>query len=315
MTGAVDGMSRLLFHGLLLPLAYLPLWLHYRLSDLLAPLLYHVVRYRRRVVEQNLRRAYPQATPVERRRLAHRYYRHMSDLIVEGVYNLRVKPRRLLALYRVVNPELVARYYDAGQSVMLLSAHYNNWEYMVSSLDLQLKHHGVGVGKPLSDADFGRLLNDRRTRLGTEVVDQTNVRDVMEYYHRVHLPVAYMMLGDQSPSNPHKSYWTHLFGTETDFLFGTEYFARKYHFPVLFYAVRKVRRGRYEVRFEPLVDDVASVAPGEVTERYVRRLETLIAEAPQYWLWSHNRWKHTRPDDMPLRTVLPAKSQKGGRQA
>ena len=103
-----------------------------------------------------------------------------------------------------------------------------------------------------------------------------------------------MMLSDQSPSNPHKSYWTQFLGRDTAFLYGAEYFARKYNYPVLYYSVRKVKRGYYEVTFSPLCEKPEEVPQYSIVENYVRRLEQEIQAAPQYWLWSHRRWKLTR---------------------
>lgn len=299
-------MDYLLFYVVLMPLSWLPLWLLYRAADLLAPFMYHVLRYRRKVVDTNLQRSLPNLTEHQRRQVAHQYYRHMADLLVEALYNLRATPTQILKHYHIVNREVVDQFYEQGQSVILMSAHYNNWEYMVSSLGFQLHHHGVGVGKPLTDKTFGRLLNAKRTRYGTEVVDQYNVRQTTAYYDRYQVPTAYMMLGDQSPSNPHKSYWTMFLHQETPFLYGSEYFARKYNYPVLFYTVRKTRRGYYDIAFEPLALSPKSLPAGEITERYAVRLQQLIEQVPQYWLWSHRRWKKTRPADMPLRTTLPS---------
>ncbi|MBQ9474464.1 MAG: lysophospholipid acyltransferase family protein [Bacteroidales bacterium] len=284
-------MGRWLLKYLLLPLAWLPLGVHYAASTLSAPLIHRVLRYRLKIVRGNLQRSFPDKNVAELRHIEHLYYRHLADLLFEGIYNLRATPPLLLKHYRLVNRQIVDKYYEQGRSVVLMSSHYNNWEYMVSSLNFQLRHHGVGVGKPLSDKGFGYELNRRRTRYGTEVVDQTNVRDVMSYYHQHGIPVAYMMLSDQSPSNPHRSYWTTFLHQDTAFLYGSEHFARKYDMPVIYYEVQKVRRGHYEVRFSLITDKPNSQPEGSITETYTKKLEQLITSAPQYWLWSHRRWK------------------------
>lgn len=284
-------LSRVLFRCLLMPLAYLPLCVHYAFSSLAAPVLHRVLRYRLDVVRRNLQAAFPDKSDKERRQIERRYYRHLADLLVEGIYNLRATPRQLLNHYRLCNREVVNRYYEEGQSVILMSSHYNNWEYMVSSLNFQLRHHGVGVGKPISDKGFGYELNKRRTRYGTEVVDQTNVRQVMAWYKEHHVPVAYMMLSDQSPSNPMKSFWTQFLNQDTAFLYGSEHFARKYHYPVIYYEVRKERRGHYAVYFHELCADPDELPEGGITYNYVNKLEHLIKDKPEYWLWSHRRWK------------------------
>jgi len=281
-------------YNLLLPVAYLPLWLHYCFASLLWPVVYYVARYRVGVVRDNLRRCFPDMREGDRRRLERQYYRHLADLLVEGIYNLRAPLLKVKKHYLFENAEILEPYYNEGRSVVLMSAHYNNWEYMITSLDSRISHHGIGVGKPLDNKKFGQFITARRARYGTEIVDQTDVRQVMQYYDRWQVPVAYMMLSDQSPSNPHRSLWTEFLGRDTAFLFGAEHFARKYDMPVFLYDVKKERRGRYSVHFELMTDKPLEMAEGEITRTYARHLEALIRKEPQYWLWSHRRWKLTR---------------------
>lgn len=269
------------------------------LSDILYAIVYYLVGYRRRVTRENLAHAYPEKSDRERRRIERAYYRHISDLLVEAVHNLYASPKAILRRYRFVNRELVNKYYEQGRSVVLLSSHYNNWEYMITSLNFQILHHAVGVGKPLQDRG-ARYITRRRGRYGTEIVDQTDVRQTMEFYHRHQVPVAYMMLADQSPSDVHKSFWTTFMHQETPFIYGPEYFARKYDMPVIYYDVRKVRRGHYEVQFSLLCENPTEVPQYTIVSRYIDSLGRTIAAKPEYWLWSHRRWKRHRPADVPL---------------
>lgn len=280
-------------YRLLLPLAYLPLWVHYFFSSLLWRVVYHIVRYRRKVVKENLLRCFPEKTEAERRDIERAYYRHLCDLLVEGIYNMGASLDKIKKHYLFENAEILKPYYDQNRSVILASAHYNNWEYMITSLNSRINHHAVGVGKPLDNRGIGRFITGRRSRYGTEIVDQTDVRRVMDYFHLYNVPVAYMMLSDQSPSNPHRSFWTEFLGQDTPFLFGAEHFAKKYNMPVILYDVAKVHRGHYRVHFELMTDEPNSLPDGEITRRYVQHLETQIRRQPQYWLWSHRRWKLT----------------------
>ena len=255
------------------------------------------MRYRRKVTRTNLRNSFPDRSDAELLRLEKDYYRHISDLLVEGLHNLYASPQGILKRYHFVNRELVNAYYEQGQSVILMSSHYNNWEYMITSLNYQIRLLAIGVGKPLNDKSVASYITRRRARFGA---DQTTVRQTMAYYQQHHVPCAYMMLSDQSPSNEHKSYWTRFLNQETPFLYGAEYFARKYNLPVLYYDVTKVSRGHYEVRFTPLCEHPDEVPQYYITARYVQFLTDTINRAPQYWLWSPRRWKRTRPSDMPL---------------
>lgn len=266
----------------------------YILSDILYLLVYYVVRYRRRVTRSNLDACFGDRPVGERRRTERRYYRHMCDLLVEAVVGLYASPAFIKRHYRFVNRQVVDRYFERGQTVILASAHYGNWEYMVASLGMQLLHHGIGVGKPLDDKSVAAYITRRRTRYGTQVVDQYDVRQHVAFFDAHHVPCALMMLGDQSPSNPHRSYWTTFLGRDTAFLYGAEHFARQYGYPVLYYTVNRVRRGYYEVSFETLCERPNEVPQYTIVERYARRLERQIEERPENWLWSHRRWKLTR---------------------
>ena len=282
-------------YRLLLPFACLPLWFHHCVATLLCPIVHYLVRYRLKVVRANLDYSFPEKSTKEKRRIERQYYRHITDLLAEGFHNLAAPLRVVRRHYRPENAEILKPYYERGQSVVLMSAHYNNWEYMITSLDSMLRHHGIGVGKPLSNKKFGVFITSRRDRFGTEIVDHTDVRQVMQYYDRWKVPVAYMMLSDQSPGNPNRCHWTTFLGQETGFIFGAEHFAKKYNMPVFLYDVTKTRRGYYTIKFSLLTDNPNSLPDGEITDRYARHLEEIIKQKPQYWLWSHRRWKHKKP--------------------
>lgn len=281
-------------YRLLLPFARLPLWFHHCIATLICPVVHYVVRYRLAVVRQNLDRCFPEKTLKEKRRIERLYYRHMCDLLAEGFHNIAAPLRTIRRHYKLENPDILEPYYDAGRSVVLMSAHFNNWEYMITSLDSHLHHHGIGVGKPLSNKKFGVFITARRDRFGTEIVDQTDVRQVMQFYHQHNVPVAYMMLSDQSPGNPKRCFWTTFLHQDTPFIFGAEHFARKYDMPVFFYDVRRLRRGFYSVVFQLVTDSPNSLPEGSITTLYAKHLEQQIEQNPPYWLWSHRRWKHHR---------------------
>ena len=173
---------------------------------------------------------------------------------------------------------------------------------MITSLNFQVMHHGVGVGKPLQDKSVANYITRRRGRYGTEIVDQTNVRQTMEYYHQHQVPVAYMMLSDQSPSNPKKCFVTDFLHQRSGILFGAEHFAKKYDLPVVYYEVVKDRIGHYHLEFELITEKPNETEHGYITDRYVQLLEQSIRKQPAYWLWSHRRWKHdfsgTRLEEM-----------------
>lgn len=268
-------------------------------------MVYHLLRYRRKVTRANLAHAYPNLSHDKLVSIERAYYHHISRLLIEGIYNLYARPQNIMRRYHFENRQLLNRYYEQGQSVILVAAHYNNWEYMITSLNFQLMHHGVGVGKPLNDKLVANYITRRRGRFGTEIVDHTNVRQTIEYYQKHHVLVAYMMLSDQSPSDVHRCFWTTFMHQETPFLYGAEHFARKYNMPVIYYHVSQTSPGHYQVHFTPICDNPSQLPQYTIVSRYIQMLERTIDSAPQYWLWSHRRWKRIRPPEEPLHPLTP----------
>ena len=273
------------------PLSLLPLPVLYLLAGPLYVVLNYVVRYRRKVVEENLRRSFPEKSERELNRLRDRYYWHLSQIALEMVKMLTISRRSLQRRYHCVNPEVVNDFFEQGRSVILMSSHYNNWEWMIVSLEEMFLHHGIGVGKGNTDKVFEKLVNRARTRCGTQVVFADTVRDTFEEYETQHHPAAYMMLSDQSPNSKKKCYVTQFLNQTTGVIFGAEHFARKYDIPVLYYEVIKERMGKYRVEVQLIADHPVELPEYAITQRYVELLEQTIRRQPAFWLWSHRRWK------------------------
>ena len=194
--------------------------------------------------------------------------------------------------YRCINPELVNTCFEKKQSVILMSSHFNNWEWMVLSLAMQFKHRGVGVGAPNSNKVFEELINHARTRYGTEVIFADHIREDFQKSTSGEQTTAYMMLCDQSPANLSRSYIATFLHQPAAIIFGGEHYAKKYNFPVFYYKVNKVKRGFYEIELKLITDTPNRLPHGAITEQYLALLEKTIREQPVFWLWSHKRWKH-----------------------
>ena len=273
------------------PLSLLPMAVLYLLAVPVYLVVNHVVHYRRKVVMSNLQNSFPEKSPSEIRRLRNRYYWHLSQLAVEMIKMLTLPKWMLKYRYYCANPELVNRYYEQGKSVILISSHYNDWEWMIIALDGMFQHHGVGVGKANSDKVFEKLVNRARTRYGTEVVFADTVRETFACYEENHQPTAYMMLADQSPNDKHRCYVTDFLHQKTGFIYGPEHFARQYDIPVLYYQVFKERLGRYRVELQLITEQPQQEEQYAISEKYVQLLEQTIRRDPAFWLWSHRRWK------------------------
>lgn len=287
-------MYKLLFYIVFVPLSLLPMKFLYLISDLLSWILKDIIKYRKDIIWKNLRNSFPEKTDDEIKEISSKFYKHLADIFIEAFKMLTLSRKGVLKRYHCKNPEIINKCYEEGKSVILISGHYNNWEYMVLSLDMQFKHYGIGVGKPLSNKGFGKVLTQFRTRYGTEVIDANNVREKFSIYKEEKHLSAYMMLNDQSPGNSNKCYWMNFLNQETGVIYGPEYFSKKYDYPVFFYKVDKIKRGYYELEIVPISMNPEKEKQGEITETSARMLEELIKQNPENWLWSHKRWKHKK---------------------
>lgn len=276
----------------------MPLGVLYAVSNLAFVILYYVVGYRKSVVEHNLRNSFPNKGTAEIRRVSRQFYRHLCDLLVENVKLFSMSKRELMKRFKILNTEILDKYYLQDRSVILVGGHYNNWEIAAKGFDLYSPHQAVGIYSPLRDKFFERKLNDSRTRFGVEIVPKGAVpRAFVANKDRLTMTI---FGADQSPTYNKQVHWTQFLSQETAVHLGTEVFAKKYNYPVVFIEIRKVRRGYYEGVLEVLDENPGTSVKGEITEMHTNKLEKVIEENPQYWLWSHKRWKRKRTAEEPM---------------
>lgn len=272
--------------------SFTPFWLLYPFSDFLYYFFFYVYRYRKKVVFANLRRAFPDKKPDEIDRIARAFYRHFCDIVVESVKAFSMTRQDVLKRYRVANAEILDPLYENGQSIIAVLGHYNNWEWGSMAAGMQIKHKPVAFYKPLSNKLIDDYIEKTRAKNGTELISISHTTRTFDTFKDT--PSLFLMLADQSPSNLSRSIWVQFLNQETATLHGPEKHATRTGMPVYFVDVRKIRRGYYEAVLSPLVLDPSSARPGEITEKYMKALEEQIVRKPEYWLWSHRRWKHTR---------------------
>lgn len=277
----------------------MPHWLrYYVLQEIIYVVVYKCLRYRVRVVNDNLRNSFPDRTEAEIRRIRRSFYRNLSEVFISTVSQARMSDDDCRRHVRVKN--LDALLADLrGRDALLSTAHFGCWEYD-SFLALYTDEHYVAavyhpLENPVIDEVFMRLRHRRNIRL-------IRMKEIIRYYIDHRLPagasgqrIGIGLIADQNPPLRPNSCWHRFLNQDTVFFDGMEKMALKFRMPVYFCSQRRLRRGYYELEFIRLYDGVEPVAPNEVTERYVRRLEEDIAADPGMWLWSHRRWKHRRP--------------------
>jgi KDO2-lipid IV(A) lauroyltransferase len=285
-------MNKILFRllALLLKLiSLLPLGLLYLISDILFVLLYHLFKYRRNVVISNLKNSFPEKSATELKIIEKNYYKFLADMIMESVKSISITGTELKKRYQFKNLNAITKHLDKGRSVIAVSGHYGNWEWGSLAIGQALGEDVLIVYKPLSNKRFDYLLNTVRARFGSVMVPmKQTLRKVAEYKNKARVLV---LVGDQTPSRDESHYFTQFLNQPTSVFLGVEKVAVKTNDAIIYFAIKRIKRGYYVCEIESLVDVPSTTKQYEITNLHTRKLEELIREKPDYWLWSHRRWK------------------------
>ena len=289
-------------YGMWYALSLLPLWVHYLFSDILYLLLTYVLHYRHRVVWKNLKSAYPDKSDKELKTLQRQFYRHFCDILVETVKYTSITDKNIMRRMTFKGSEQVAEILNSGQSVALLLGHYGNWEW-VSSLVLWVRPlitNNTVMGQiyhPLENQVINRVVLKARSRMGSDNVSKKETLRWILGNKREGRPTILGYINDQVPKWENIHHWlTFLNHPDTPVFTGIERIVHSQNQAVVYVDVKRVGRGHYECEFQVITRDPSSMGEFELTDIYFQRMEQTINRAPQYWLWSHNRWKRTREE-------------------
>jgi len=196
----------------------------------------------------------------------------------------------------VKNPEVMDELYSKNKNVILVSAHYNNWEFLVTAQNLLFKHKAIGIGMPMTNKFWDKKINSQSERYGMKVVHAKNYKDKLKEY--TDTPTATLVLGDQNPSKANNSFWTQFLTQKSAFTFGAEIMANHTDSAVVYVNIKHVKRGYYELEIDLITETPRKEEYGAITEKYVSILENNILKNPEFWLWSHKRWKMGTPENL-----------------
>jgi Kdo2-lipid IVA lauroyltransferase/acyltransferase len=274
--------------------SYLPWRVLFFISDLSFLLLYYIVGYRRKVVKMNLRNSFPEKSDEELKKIEFRFYRYFTDIIFETVKLFTLSPIQKIARCKMDDEtvKLFQDLYAKGRSGILVMGHYGNWEYCPSGLPPQTDFQSYVIYHPLSNPYFDRLMSHMRTRTGCKLYTMTGtLKGMMNNRNELNLTA---FLSDQSPSTK-GAHWMQFMNQDTPVFNGSEKIAQKLGMAVIYGSMERIKRGSYIYHTNLICEDASKTQPGEITESHVRMLEEDIRKAPEFWLWTHRRWKHKRP--------------------
>ncbi|MDF2186995.1 lysophospholipid acyltransferase family protein [Paraflavitalea sp. CAU 1676] len=270
-------------------LSLLPLPVLYLLSDVISAFNWYVIGYRKKVVLDNLRIAFPEKTEAERKTIAKKFYRNFVDNFIETI-KLITASRAFITRHFQLDANPLNELHRSGRKCQLHLGHNFNWEVANVAMPYYTDYTFIVVYMPIKNKAMDRLFMYLRTRTGSKMLPATNMRNAIVPYRSTQYLLA--LVADQAPGDVSKAYWLNFFGQPTPFVRGPESGARVGEIPVIFSEIYKVKRGYYRARLEVGAENPRELPEGELTRRYIAFLERSISDHPDMWLWSHRRWKH-----------------------
>jgi Kdo2-lipid IVA lauroyltransferase/acyltransferase len=271
--------------------ALMPFRVMYVLSDFTAFMLSKVVKYRHKVIYDNLQKSFPEKSPSEIDDIAKGAYRNLADITLEGIKCFSMSEDTIRKRYVFTNPEMLNESNRAGGNSIVMAAHYGNWEWGTVGFPLFIKKCVVGFYKPLSNPYIDAYGRKSRGNTGLELVSIGKTAWAFEEYKNI--PATYVLVSDQNPAN-NNAHWVKFLNQDTACLYGGDKYARLYNYPVYYIEIKRIKRGYYNITLEELAMNPTETAPEDITKMFMNRLEKQILNKPQDWLWSHKRWKIKR---------------------
>ncbi|MEA5401567.1 lysophospholipid acyltransferase family protein [Arcicella sp. DC2W] len=273
-------------------LATLPFWMLYRISDFAYFLLFRVIKYRKKVVLENLRNSFPEKSEKEIHEIAKEFYHHLADIFIEFFKGLSISEEEMAKRVQINNLELVKKYLDSNTPIIFVGGHQGNWEWAIHPLCIKGIHLDV-VYQKLSNTFFNKLTYRIRSRFGAFLVERKDtIKVAIERKDKIR---AICLAADQIPSHLKSAYWTNFLNQDSAFFTGPERIARKFDYPVIFMEFIRKKRGYYDMNLSEIASPpYENLQANEILERFVQTLDASIKQNPSSYLWSHRRWKHKR---------------------
>jgi Kdo2-lipid IVA lauroyltransferase/acyltransferase len=284
-------LAYILIYPILWFISILPFRLLYVVSDLLFILMYYVFRYRKQTVMNNLKLVFPEKSDQEIKIITKKFFHHFCDMILESIKSMNISLESMKARYTFKNLDIIKDFEKQNKSIVLMCAHYGSWEW-IFILQTYTSHRGYGIYKRLQNKYFDRLIKSIRARYNSYLITTKETFSVLEEAKKNGILSMNGFASDQSPKKEKARYWNEFMGIKVPVHTGAEMLAKKLDMPVVFFAVERKKRGYYEATFQTLAEKPTDFKDYEITDKFLRLVEDQIHEAPEYYLWTHKRWKH-----------------------
>ena len=286
-------LAYILIYPILWIVSMLPFRILYFVSDLLYILMYYVIGYRKKVVKENLNLVFPNKSEAELRTVLKKFYHHLCDMVVESIKSMNISIDSMKSRYKFNNLDIITGYEKQNKSIILMCAHYGSWEW-IFILQTYTTHRSYAIYKRLQNKYFDRLVKSIRARYNSYLITTKETFSVMEEARKKGILSMSGFASDQSPKKDKARYWADFMGINVPVHTGAEALAKKLDMPIVFFSVKRMKRGFYEATFQILADKPKSFKDYDITDSFLKLVEDQIIEAPEYYLWTHNRWKHRK---------------------
>lgn len=272
-------------------ISILPFRLLYALSDGLYIIIYKLVGYRKKVVQNNLRLVFPEKPETEINDITEKFYHHFCDMMVEAIKSLTISEESMKERLTFTNVELLTNLGKQNRSIILMCGHYGSWEW-IFILQTYLEHKGYAVYSRLSNKYFDRLVKRIRAKYNSTLITTKETVPTLTKSKLAGELTINGFVSDQSPQVERAYHWNEFMGIKVPIHTGAEMLAKRLDMSVVFFRVKRLKRGYYETTFEMLAQDPNEYPNYEISDMFTKKVEKQIREAPQYYLWTHRRWKH-----------------------
>ncbi len=271
----------------------LPFSLLYGVSDGLYFILYRLVGYRKKTVSENLKLVFPEKSEAERKRIEKKFYHHLCDMILEAIKSMNIRKEDMKKRFKFTNIEIIKDFEKRNKSISLMCAHYGSWEW-IFILQAYTSHKTFAIYKRLNNKYFDRMIRKIRARYDSYLITTKETAAVLTENKKKGLLTINGFAADQSPKKNKAYHWNKFMGIDVPVHTGAEMLSKKLNLSVVFLSVKRVKRGFYETTFKTLTEAPNNFEDYKITDQFIALVENQIYEAPEYYLWTHKRWKHRK---------------------
>ncbi len=284
-------LSYIILYPILWIISRLPFKVLYVVSDCVYLFLFYVIGYRKKTVLDNLKLVFPNKPEKELLAIRKKFYKHLSDMFLEMAKTMSISEKELKKRFRIKNPHEFKRLESLDKSIILIFGHYASWEWSII-LQNYINFKGLGVYKPLKNKYFDNLVKRIRSKFNTQLISTKETINTITKFENSGKRTITGFLSDQSPRASKDVYWGRFMGIKVPCYTGAERLAKKLDFTTAYLKINKVKRGFYEAEIVTLAENSKSFADYQLTDVFLNELEKQIMDKPEYYFWTHKRWKH-----------------------